>query len=269
MSGIDKTLKFFLISASTILLVLILLDVIFIKDYKDVLIEAHGLLLDVLLFGIILTIYDLKRNRREKIVKLFEELDDYRNWNDEIAKRRVLGIIKRLQKLGISKIRMDNLYLEGVDLNGIDLSGSSFYNTNLSSAHLLNSKLNDCDFSFSFLNDTNFARSDLRRSNFSGAELENACLGLCNLTFCDFSYANLKNTDFKSSILYYAIFFETKNSETYFRNCKLKYSSLNEAFKGLENYDEVKDMFYLDQKKFFDENKEPYYLVKLLSEKEN
>jgi len=47
------------------------------ENWRDVIVEAHGLLFDLVLFGIILTSYYIKTNKKQQVNRLQEEIEDY------------------------------------------------------------------------------------------------------------------------------------------------------------------------------------------------
>ena len=132
----DSKIRFFIISGLLIIFTLAILDFIFIENWRGVLIEAHGLLFDVILFGIILTFFNLKMNKNEKIERLMEELDDYRGWDEKEAMYRSVGIIKRLNKLGITIINLKGQFLLKAFLPGVKLSKSILTGANLVSRQI-------------------------------------------------------------------------------------------------------------------------------------
>jgi hypothetical protein len=76
------------------------------KNYKgeflnSILVEAHGLLFDIFVFGILIVFFNKMGEKRRNIKRWQEEIDDFRGWNSEEAKFRIVGNIKRLNRNGI------------------------------------------------------------------------------------------------------------------------------------------------------------------------
>lgn len=78
-------------------------------SYHDILVEFHGLVFDLFVFGIILTIYETNKSKKEKaqadkkrktdlIERYTEEINDFKFWKSEEAMYRTRGLIKRLVK---------------------------------------------------------------------------------------------------------------------------------------------------------------------------
>jgi len=89
-----------------VLVVLGVLDVIAtekgVPDWSGILVEAHGMLLDVLIFGVLLTWFDQIRNRENQIKNYHDQLDDFRHWDREEGVLRKVGILKRLNEMEAS-----------------------------------------------------------------------------------------------------------------------------------------------------------------------
>ncbi|MBK8195657.1 MAG: pentapeptide repeat-containing protein, partial [Lewinellaceae bacterium] len=100
------------------------------------LVEAHGLFYDLIIFGVLLSVYDALRGRRERITRYQDEIDNYRGWDEKEASYRIVGIIRRLNKDGISNINLSNCYLKGVNLSGLNLANSNCKGANLEGADL-------------------------------------------------------------------------------------------------------------------------------------
>jgi len=187
---------------------------------KGILIEAHGLLFDVVLFGIIITIV-LKRNRRYYRINYYkEEIDDFRGWESTMASYRLTGLLRRLAKLNAEYINADNCYLENAQLNNIKLQGSfkqiNFNNANLYGANL-KGDFYEANFSFSNLERANLSKSNLINVNLSNANLteanlngtwlisanlENANLEGASIVEADLKDAILKNVNFEGAVLW-------------------------------------------------------------------
>ena len=127
------------------------------EDWKGVLTEAHGMLLDIIVFGIVLSIYekyrDLKKEKekeklilRQEILRYQEEINDFRLWESEEAKIRLQGNIKRLQNLGVEKINLVDCYL---------------YRSSYDKLIIKNSDLKRANFSLSFLKNALFANNEM------------------------------------------------------------------------------------------------------------
>ena len=68
--------------------------------------------MDVILFGIILTLYESITGKKERINNLQEQLEDFRQWDEKEATYRIIGIFKRLKKLGVKEIDLSLCFLQ-------------------------------------------------------------------------------------------------------------------------------------------------------------
>lgn len=200
---------------------------------RDVLIEAHGMLFDILIIGtFIFALHMLVEKRREKkrnIQKWLEEIDDFRGWKSEEAMHRIVGNIKRLNRNGFTKINLlgcnlidANLNfanLKEAELNSVALIGAKLYLANLSGASLYNAELRGAVLDESNLKVANFYNADLteaslylaklneakldlailKKANLELADLEGASLGGANLKQANLREANLKRVSLSVS----------------------------------------------------------------------
>ena len=104
-----KPTRFFIVGFVEVLLIVGFLDIYYLGKLGGVLVEAHGLVFDLFIFGIVLTAYEVVRGKQDKVERYKEELDDYRGWEEEEAGYRVAGIIRRLEAEGIEDIDFNEL----------------------------------------------------------------------------------------------------------------------------------------------------------------
>lgn len=147
--------RFFLVALLAISLLLVVIDIVVgfnqASDWRGVLTEAHGMWLDIFVLGLLLTVYESLRNKKENIERYLEELDDYSHWNEEEAFYRSMGIIKRLTKLLYHEIDLYYLFLSKSNLNNIlfknnTIEGNNFdysiiKNTVFSNSKIINNSL--------------------------------------------------------------------------------------------------------------------------------
>jgi uncharacterized protein YjbI with pentapeptide repeats len=201
------SLVIFLLLASLILY----LDVTYVEDKKafaeNVLVEAHGLLFDVFLFGLILLWVDKWRTKQDQISRYLEELEDYKPWDEPESYYRSAGLIKRLQMLNV-KPDLSNYKINYVDLSGVDFSyselehgdfeGCDFTEANFNGAYLTgvyfkNTELKGVSFHVSFLESSTLEFETIKNCYFWKSNLSNAKLNVINLINCNFVRANLTN----------------------------------------------------------------------------
>lgn len=185
----------------------------------QVLAEAHGMLFDIAVIGIL--IYWLnengQKNRRIRTYK--DEIDDFRLWESEEAAFRTVGNIKRLNRHCIFDIDLVNCHLAKTNLSYINLTAA-----NLNSANVTNSNLVQCNLENTRMNQTNFEganlnQAKLRKSYASGANFNNTFLMKADLsgaflikasfvnaflTEANLRGAFMMGVDFKNATLYKA-----------------------------------------------------------------
>ena len=167
----------------------------------DILVEAHGLVFDVLFFSIVLGVYTFFIERRRKIQRYEEEIDDYRGWEKKEAMHRISGSIRRLNKERKSARALYRCYLKGANLMGANLEG-----TKASFVNFKEADLKFVNFKYAGLSDANLNGSILMGADLSDAELveadlQNADLGMAKLYRSDLRGANFQHADLREANL--------------------------------------------------------------------
>ncbi len=152
------------------------------KEFKihDILVESHGLIFDLLVFGLLLTIYDSIKSKQDKITRYREEIKDYSFWESDEAKYRVRGLVGRLVKLKAKKVDLSNCYVKSCPWT---------------------KKMNDWKFINASLFKSIFINCDLSNSNFYLAKLYESSFSKVNLTDCNFGMVILDKCDFNDCVL--------------------------------------------------------------------
>jgi hypothetical protein len=205
-------ISFTFIVGLIMVVVILLLDTIFRPTYKELLIEAHGMIFDLLMFGIVLGVYDLVLRRREEgtrdkirredlINRYREEIEDYRGWKSEEAMFRTVGNIKRLNSLGITYINLENAYLNKSNLREVKLVGAWMQEVRLVEADLRRSRFNQANLQRAFLNSSNLGESQLSKADLTGATLVSARLERAELMRTNLSEARLANANLSEANL--------------------------------------------------------------------
>jgi BTB/POZ domain-containing protein KCTD9 len=214
---------------STIVLVVVALVVVglslsyYINDFdtfiQQVLAEAHGMIFDIAVIGILLFWLNQNGEIRQRIRMYKDEIDDFRLWESEEAAFRTVGNIKRLNRHKIHEINLVNCHLPRTNLNYANLAGSNLNSANvcqssLIEANLENARLNQTNFENSNLNQANLKTAYASGANFKDAflikaQFENAFLIKANFNNAFLMEANLQNcyvmgADFENASLYKA-----------------------------------------------------------------
>lgn len=166
-------------------------------DWAGVLVEAHGLIFDIILFGFVIAFYQYKRDEENKkflefqsqkaeIERYKEEIDDYRPWKDSAVNYRLMGIIRRLVNLGCKDINLAYTNLKGVRLGDIELNRSIFDFAELNNCEIRNFKFINCSFRYTDLTGSQFIKCAFENCRFNGAKIgTDTILNDVTLVDCD------------------------------------------------------------------------------------
>lgn len=186
---------------------------------QQILAEAHGMIFDIAVIGILIFWLNQNGEIRRRIRTYKDEIDDFRLWESEEAAFRTVGNIKRLNRHKIHEINLVNCHLPRTNLNYVNLAGSNMNSANISQSSLIESNLENAR-----LNQTNFENSNLNQANLKGAyasganfkdaflikgQFENAFLIKANFNNAFLMESNLQNcylmgADFENASLYKA-----------------------------------------------------------------
>ena len=186
---------------------------------QQVLAEAHGMIFDIAVIGILIFWLNQNGEIRQRIRTYKDEIDDFRLWESEEAAFRTVGNIKRLNRHNIHEINLVNCHLPRTNLNHANLGGSNMNSANISQSVLIetnleNARLNQTNFENSTLNQANLQGAYASGANFKDAflikaNLENAFLIKANFNNAFLMEANLQNcylmgADLENASLYKA-----------------------------------------------------------------
>jgi BTB/POZ domain-containing protein KCTD9 len=209
---------------STIVLVLMSILVLslsmpyYVADFNtfivQVLAEAHGMIFDIAVIGILIFWLNKNGETRQRIRTYKDEIDDFRLWESEEAAFRTVGNIKRLNRHKIHDINLVNCFLPRTNLNYVNLSGSNLNSANISQSSLIESNLESAR-----LNQTNFENSNLNQANLKSAYASGA----------NFKDAFLIKAYFENAFLIKANFCNAFLMEADLKNCYLMGADLENA----------------------------------------
>src|SRR6187549_1285218 len=201
---------------STIVLVLVTILVLslsmrfYLNDFdsfiQQILAEAHGMIFDIAVIGILIFWLNQNGETRQRIRTYKDEIDDFRLWESEEAAFRTVGNIKRLNRHKIHEINLVNCFLPRTNLNYVNLTSS-----NLNSANISQSSLIECNLESARLNQTNFENSNLNQANLRSAYASGA----------NFKDAFLIKAYFENAFLIKANFANAFLMEANLQNCYL------------------------------------------------
>ncbi|MCK5718185.1 MAG: pentapeptide repeat-containing protein [Thiomargarita sp.] len=132
------------------------------RDFMgNVLVEAHGLLIELLFVGVFVVWLQKLGNKQLYVQMYRREINSYLGWRDEEAMYKIVAKIKKLNVKGVSKIKLTEAFLRKAHLSNANLSKSDLRAADLVNARLIN---------------TNLTQTDLRKADLRGADLRNANL---------------------------------------------------------------------------------------------
>jgi BTB/POZ domain-containing protein KCTD9 len=222
-----------------------------------ILVEAHGMLLDILVLGVI-TLWlsisaDKRMERASQIRRWREEIDDYRRWTESEAMFRITGNVKRLNAVGESQVNLSECHLGKAHLTAMRLMNSSaenavFDNAMLDDAEIVACNLRNSSFVGSQLNRVDLDGSILTSAHFEGASLSHATMRMTDLTNAKFTGANLtravlsaallKNSAFDGADLAGAVLENATLAGADFSKANLAGSNLN----GVRQWEKIKSV---------------------------
>lgn len=194
--------------------------------FENLLVEMHGGIIDLLIVGVILYWFDIRKTKRASIEKAENDLSNLEYYSGPDASFKYYGALRYLASLGVSKVK----------IRDGDLS-----NLKIKSLSLVDSKLIAMDFSRSILNDVTLYRCQLQAAQFIDSKLKNCIVNDSNLErskfikaelkSMNFESCNIKGATFKDCQLQSAIFKGVDCKEVSFKGCNLRSAN----FKGATN----------------------------------
>ena len=192
------------------------------------LVEVFGFLLDIMLFGVLLSLYDKWRERRTKIRHYHDELIDFGSWEGQEGVLRKVGIIRRLNEMHAPLPSMGRIVLNRAKLAQATLEGANLEGANLRLADLW---------------DANFRGANLRTADLWGANFRGAALVGADLVGADLGRAALWRANLRGANLWKANLAEATLEGAYLEGAKLKGADLWGA-----NLDEAKGLTWAQLK---------------------
>ena len=168
-------------------------------NYKeDVVVELHGLIADLIVFGVLLALYDFFRQRSSDIKRYLREIDHYGGWEEKEATYRIIGLLRHLSNLKYKGVKLYKAYLKDAVLNDsigyhttVPVHGVSggiiFRAVDLREATILKSNFENADanginFQGAQLIESSFREIDATKSNMSEITISNCSFFINNLS---------------------------------------------------------------------------------------
>ena len=158
--------------------------------------EFWGLIFDVLIILVGFGFIQNWKQKREDITRQHEQIEDFRRWDSEEARHRILGAIRRLNRRGITQVDLTGCVLRDVNFkqNGV----SSIFGSKLSGGNWADEVLKT-----SIFENVGFSRLDCREVQFEQTTSINGhTIGpTAHFKNCDFWDADLQLSIFDGASL--------------------------------------------------------------------
>ena len=212
-----------IVLAGVALLVISLSFTYYINDFgnfwEQILVEAHGMIFDIAVIGILIFWLNQNGETRQRIRTYKDEIDDFRLWESDEAAFRTVGNIKRLNRHKIHEINLVNCHLARTNLNYVNLKGSNLNSANFSSSSLIETNMENTR-----LNQTNFENANLNQAVLKGSYASGANFKDAFLIKSQFENSFLIKTNFKNAFL-----MEANLSGSYLMGADFENASLYKA----------------------------------------
>lgn len=200
--------------------------------WENILVEMHGVMLELAVIGVLIVWLDSRRNRNSEITRLHEDLNDYALLDFPEINVKKLGHLKRLNSMGVKSFNVQNLVLSNLVVKNFaavdsNLIGLKVRSSTLANSNFSNVKMRSSSFENAVIRNTKFEKCDLLKSNF----LDATCKGI------SFHESSVERADFTNCDLQSSYFVDSD-----VRGIKLKGANLNRcSFRGARNV-EVKEL---------------------------
>jgi uncharacterized protein YjbI with pentapeptide repeats len=201
------------------------------KDFwENILVEAHGMVIELVIVGVLVIWLDSRRSANSEILRLNEDLVDYAQLDFPEINVKKLGHIKRLNAAGVMQINVQNLSLNSLNVRGVNICDSKIIGLKISNGMVSNS---------SFIN------VQMRSSNFESTTIKSSKFENCNLLKSKFSNAICKGINFSNSVVERVDFNNCNLQSSNFSNCDMRGVKLVGAnlkhcsFQGATNLDAI------------------------------
>lgn len=231
-------------------------------QWKDIFVEADGMVFDLLVFGALLAWYEGKRQENERVEQEKNLINDFRGWNKKEAMFRIVGAITRLNQFGLSKLDLSNCFLKKANLRGRNLEGANLFEANLQSANLSYAKMCGASLSGADLRKAQLVEANLINAMIEEADMREAILNRANLEGADLHRSNLQGACLDKAKLANTKWYKSILKEATFLGADLQGADLegaivtdkpgDEWFKELERWEtkgieEIKRKYRVDE----------------------
>jgi BTB/POZ domain-containing protein KCTD9 len=207
------------------------------EHWDNVLVEMHGMLMDIVVFGLLITIYDEINERKNEKKKLMEEINDFKNWGTDEAANRIIGSIKKLNRMQVYKIDISYGKVIAADLTYCKFNESTFSYSDFRKSSFDYTVMRGVDIGGSKFSYCRFLQTDMQQCNAYGAHFEkakfvNCLLGLSNYNNAIFDESSIEisqmnNCNLRGTSFYKAKLLGTKLTDSDIRGANFKEAEIS------------------------------------------
>jgi len=161
---------------------------------RELLVDAHGKILDLVIVGIIVLWFNQRLRRRLDSIEYQDQIDSLRGWNNSEAGIRILHNVRRLNRNGITSIFLGNAVFDGLDLRRDGEPWASKRSADLTGSYAPNSSFRDA-----VLSGISLKEAYLQQANFTNAYCAWADFSGCLLLGANFTNAVLTGANFSGA----------------------------------------------------------------------
>lgn len=186
----------FLVLALCIVVAVIWSGVSTFPGHGELLVEFWGLIFDICVILVGFGFIQYWKQKRDDIARQHELIEDFRRWDSKEARHRILGAMRRLNRMGQSELNLSGVVLKNISFrkNGItSLQGSRLSGSGWISEQHGTSKFTNVDFSGVDCSNVTFEKAAILNNTLIGSSAQ--------FLDCNFWEVNLQNSVFDGAAL--------------------------------------------------------------------
>lgn len=170
--------------------------------FENVLVEAHGMILDLFVLSVLLVWFERRKTKFDQITNHQKALSYLKFYRGTDASFRVYEAVRALAALKCNRIDLPNanlseLLIEDLKLDHSNLKNARFMKTSIRRCEFIDCVGDAALFIDASIKQTKFIRTTLRRAKFVNAKLNGCDFSTAIIISADFTRANLRSAIFK------------------------------------------------------------------------
>lgn len=160
--------------------VILILDLTYKPSLYDLLIQIHGLLFNLVVFGIIILYLEKFVRRKDTINSNLAIISGLRNQDSDIVSGKLIDSLRNVKSIGIfQQIDLSECFFRNLTLKHINFSQSDFTEATIKNCKLFKSDFSNSKFCQTSLKSTVFEECDFSFCSFESILLEDATFNNC------------------------------------------------------------------------------------------